>query len=200
MMLIKSPSIIYKYIHHFEKIKISENFLGKNLKMKMVQIFKTWSSFKVLNSDFEYLSVFIDDNIAHITMVCCCSNKICGHSNKVKRWGLVQKWEQYLCRKTALTTHLLLLYHYSQTLPHFILLLRHHFQGHRLELSLKLALVRVYLYVCWTLYLFWSFQQFALFKKLRNYKKHWLTPSNWCIYFSVILQYCMIQYRHYTGV
>ena len=42
------------------------------------------SSFRALYGDFEYLGVFIDNHIAHITMVCCCSNKICDHSSKVK--------------------------------------------------------------------------------------------------------------------
>ena len=70
-----------------------------------------------------------------------------------------------LCRKTELTALLLLLHHYSQTLPHLILLLRHHFQGHRLELSLKLALVKVHRYVSLTEYLFGGCK-FVLFKKL----------------------------------
>ena len=111
---------------------------------------------------------------------------------------LCKRWEQYLCWKTALTAHLLLLYQYSQTLSDLIFLLRHHFQGHCLELSLELTVVRMYLYVCLTPFLFWGFQKFIIFTKLWNYKKQWLTQSSWCIYLSIILQYCMVQYKCYT--
>ena len=51
--------------------------------MNSTQLSKTWSNFSALYGHFEYLSVYIDDNIAHTTMVCCCSNKICDHTNKL---------------------------------------------------------------------------------------------------------------------
>ena len=139
--------------------------------MNSIRLFKTWSNFKALCRGFEYLSVFIDDNITRITMVCCCSNKIFNHSNKVKRGDLAQRWKQYLSWKTALTAHLLLLYQYSQTPSLLTFLLRHHFQSHCLELSLELTVVRMYLYVCLTPFLFWGFQKFIIFTKLWNYKK-----------------------------
>ena len=55
--------------------KNSENFLGKNLKINSKQLFKTCLSFKTWYGDFKYLIVFIDDNIAHVTMICCCRKR-----------------------------------------------------------------------------------------------------------------------------
>ena len=37
--------------------------------MNSIQLFKTWSSFKALYGDFEYLIVITDDIIVHITIV-----------------------------------------------------------------------------------------------------------------------------------
>ena len=37
--------------------------------MNSVQLFKTWSSFKALYGDFEYLIAITDDIIVHITIV-----------------------------------------------------------------------------------------------------------------------------------
>ena len=88
--------------------------------MNSSQLFKTWSSFKALYGDFEYLGVFIDDIMLSLPWFVAVAARYMATGGCKKR-------EQYVCWKTAMTAHLLLLYHYSQTLPHLTILLGHYF-------------------------------------------------------------------------
>ena len=82
----------------------------------------------------------------------------------------MQRWEQYLCWKTGLTAHLLLLYHHSQTLPHLISFLRHHFQGYHFELGLTCCSERVPLCLFDAIFV-WKISKICTFQEAMKLQK-----------------------------
>ena len=54
--------------------------------MNSIQLFKTWSSFKALYGDFEYLIVITDDIIVHITIVAATRRWVAIATRQKKGW------------------------------------------------------------------------------------------------------------------